>query len=132
MKGTKKTIEEIKRDLKKSSKAERNLTSKEIVLELAPTIHETMLAGAKLMDLYEIVKAKLPPETRLSPATFKKYWRVARTELGLTPIKRSGRKGPRRPSDDEPPRPLAAVRKNSASDASSVGYVDPDVFWPDD
>ena len=131
MKVTKKTMEEIKKDLKKSSKAERELTSKEIVLELAPTIHEAMLAGAKLMNLYEIVKAKLPPETRLSPATFKKYWRVARNELGLAPIRASGRKGPRRPSGGDGQKVLNAVLRNTAEHTPSANYVDPDEFWSD-
>lgn len=116
MKVTKKTLEEIKKDLKKSSQAERNLTSKEIVLELAPTIHESMCAGAKLMNLYEIVKAKLPAETRLSPATFKKYWRVARNELGLPPIKASGRKGPRKAPVDDPTKAYEALLKNIEDD----------------
>ncbi|WP_324753173.1 hypothetical protein [Roseovarius sp. Pro17] len=129
---TKKTLDDIRKELKRSGTEDREFTSKEIVLELAPVIHEQMLAGAKLMNLYAIVKAKLPPEARLSEATFKKYWRDAREELGLAPIKASGRKGPRRPAADGPEKNLEALLKTIADDTSSDGDVDPDVFWPDE
>ncbi len=86
---TKKTLDDIRKELKRSGTEDRVLTSKEIVFELAPTIHEQMCAGARLMTLYAIVKAKLPAEARLSEATFRKYWRDARDELGLAPIKAS-------------------------------------------
>lgn len=93
----KEILQEIKEDLKAALKPRRRMTAKQIMLELAPTIHEQMRAGVKLMDLYTIVKDKLPEEAMLSPATFRKYWRDARLEIGLAPIKASGPQSPRQP-----------------------------------
>ncbi|MDO9527261.1 MAG: hypothetical protein Q7J57_17270 [Gemmobacter sp.] len=74
------------------------MTTKEVMLALTPTIHERLRAGEKLVDLYAIVRAKLPQEVRLTQTSFKRYWQEARQEIGLAPIKASGRKGPRPPA----------------------------------
>ncbi|WP_168199323.1 hypothetical protein [Pseudorhodobacter turbinis] len=74
------------------------MTTKEVMVALAPTIHERLRAGEKLVDLYAIVRAKLPQEARLTQTSFKRYWQDARQEIGLAPIKTSGRKGPRPPA----------------------------------
>ena len=129
---TKETLDDIREELKRSGTEDRELTSKEIVYEIAPVIHERMLAGAKLMSLYAIVKARLPADARLSEATFKKYWRDAREELGLAPIKASGRKGPRQPAADDPQKTLEAVLKNTANATSSYGTTDANDLFPDD
>lgn len=129
---TDKDLNEIRKELKRSGKEDRELTSKEIVFELAPTIHEQMLAGAKLMKLYAIVKAKLPAEARLSEATFRKYWRDAREELGLAPIKASGRKGPRQPAAEDPEKAYETLLKDIDADTASSSDINPDVFWPDE
>jgi len=129
---TKKTLDDIRKELKRSGTEDLELTSREIVFDLAPAIHEQMRAGAKLMSLYAIVKAKLPAEARLSEATFKKYWRDAREELGLAPIKASGRKGPRQPAAENPEKNLQALLKDIANDTSFDGNIDANDLFPDD
>ncbi len=123
---TENTLDDIRRDLEKSGTEDRELTSKEIVLALAPDIHKQMRAGAKLMSLYEIVRAKLPAETKLSKSTFKKYWRIARDQLKLAPIKASGRKGPRKPVVEPQPNAKYEDRKTRAVDTSSDFRADPE------
>ncbi|WP_281969128.1 hypothetical protein [Roseovarius nanhaiticus] len=126
MEVTENTLDDIRKDLEKSGAGERELTSKEIVLALAPDIHKQMLAGAKLMSLYEIVRAKLPEETKLSKSTFKKYWRIARDELKLKPIKASGPKGPRKPVAKPQQNANHEDRKTRAVDTSSDFRTDPE------
>lgn len=95
-------LHEIKEDLEAARKPRRGMTAKQIMLELAPTIHEQMRAGVKLMDLYTIIKEKLPEEAMLSPTTFRKYWRDARLEIGLAPLKASGPQSPRQAAGGAP------------------------------
>ena len=123
---TKNTLDDIRKDLKRSGTEDLELTSREIVFDLAPDIHEQMRAGAKLMSLYAIVKAKLPAEAKLSEATFKKYWRDRAGRTGLAPIKASGRKGPRKTVAEPQPNAKHEDRKTRAVDTSSDFRTDPE------
>ncbi|MFX0546244.1 hypothetical protein ACEWPL_011920 [Roseovarius sp. S1116L3] len=129
---TKNTLDDIRKDLEKSVTGDRKMTSKKIEVALAPDIHKQMSAGVKLMTIYEIVRAKLPKEARLTESTFKKYWRNARDELRLEPIKASGRKGPREAAADDPQKTLEAVIRNTSAIKSSASTIAADDLFPDD
>lgn len=85
-------IDMIKEDLDKSRPKDRNPTTKQIIEGLAGKIHEQLKDGRRLDDIYEIIHARLPEDTRMSLSTFKRYWHEARDAAGLPKIKNSGRK----------------------------------------
>lgn len=85
-------IDMIKEDLDKSRPKDRSPTTKQIIEGLAGTIHERLKVGTRLDDIYEIIHARLPEDTRMSLSTFKRYWNEARDAAGLPKIKNSGRK----------------------------------------
>lgn len=85
-------IDMIKEDLDKSRPKDRNPTTKQIVEGLAEKIHEHLKDGRRLDEIYEIVHARLPEDTRMTRSTFKRYWHEARDSAGLPKIKDSGRK----------------------------------------
>lgn len=102
MASSKNILNDIKKDLARSRPKERNLTGKRIVEELAEDIHTQLKAGARLDDVYEIIRRKLPDETKLTLTTFKRYWREARDAAGLPRIKNSGRRKAAPPREEAP------------------------------
>lgn len=85
-------IELIKEDLDKSRPKDGNPTTKQIVEALAEKIHAQLKDGRRLDEVYKIIRARLPEDTRLTLTTFKRYWREARDSAGLSKIKNSGRR----------------------------------------
>jgi len=85
-------VEGIKKDLARVRPQDRPLTTKGIIDALAEDIHVQMKRGVRLDDVYVIIRARLPEETRLTLTTFKRYWRESRDHSGLSKIKKSGRK----------------------------------------
>ncbi len=85
-------IDMIKEDLDKSRPKDRSPTTKQIIEGLAEKIHEQLKDGRRLDEVYKIIRARLPEDTRLTLATFKRYWHEARDAAGLPKIKDSGRK----------------------------------------
>jgi uncharacterized short protein YbdD (DUF466 family) len=92
MNNSRSLIDDIKKDLARSKLKDRKMTSKNIIEELVEDIHTQLMAGSRLDDVYEIIKKKLPDEVKMSLSTFKRYWREARDDAGLSKIKNSGRK----------------------------------------
>lgn len=85
-------LDDIKKDLVKARLIERPPNTKQIIDELAADIHAQLKQGALLDEVYKIIRARLPSDTKLTLATFKKYWRESRDLAGLSKIKNSGRK----------------------------------------
>lgn len=89
---SKSVLDGIKKDLAKSQPKDRISTTRQIIEELVHDIYAQLKQGARLDDVYEIIRVKLPEEAKMTLATFKKYWREARDSAGLPKIKNSGRK----------------------------------------
>ncbi|MDT8853555.1 hypothetical protein RNZ50_00615 [Paracoccaceae bacterium Fryx2] len=92
MANPKNIVEEIRKDLAKARPADRPITTRGIIHALAEDIHSLLKDGARLDGVYEIIRARLPEETRLTLTTFKRYWRESRDVSGLSKIKNSGRR----------------------------------------
>ena len=92
MANLKNLLDDIKKDLAKAQPKSRPPTVKQILEGAAADIHAHLKQGARLDDVYLIIRARLPEDTKLSLNTFKKYWREARETAGLSKIKNSGRK----------------------------------------
>jgi hypothetical protein len=92
MANLKNIVEDIKKDLAKVRPQDRTITTKGIIDALVEDIHAQMKHGARLDDVYAIIRARLPEETRLTLTTFKRYWRESCTRLGLSKMKNSGKK----------------------------------------
>ena len=92
MSTTKSILAEIRKDLKKSSPPEPVVTSRQIVMELAPMIHDQLRKGMTLASIYPIISARLLDKSKLSATTFRRYWREAREETGLPKVRETIRK----------------------------------------
>ena len=84
---TKNILAEIRKDLKKASPPEPEVTSRQLVQDLAPMIHERLRKGMTLANIYPIIVARLPEKSKLSATTFRRYWREAREETGLPKVR---------------------------------------------
>lgn len=71
-----------------SAKPRRSLTAKAFVQGLAPVISEKIAQGYRLDDLWKEVSAQIPEGTKLTEATFRKYWQSAQKEVsgGHAPV----------------------------------------------
>lgn len=130
MANSKNIVEDIKKELARVRPKERPKTTKEIIGSLVEDIHAQMKWGARLDDVYTIIRARLPEETKLTLTTFKRYWREARDLHGLSKMKNSGKKKIR---DVKPTVPQdfshmvdASVPKVRSIETSSDFREDPD------
>lgn len=99
---SKSIVDDIRKALKETRPAERKKTSRIIIGELAKDIHSELQAGRRLDEVYQIIKGKMPDETKLTLNTFKKYWREAREEANLGKIKGSGQKTAKKLPEEKP------------------------------
>jgi len=95
-------VETIREDLAKSSPKVINPTARQIMEGLAVDIDAQVKKGMRLDDIYDIIRAGLPEDRKMTRSTFKRYWREARDAAGLPKIKNSGKK------KDPAPRPSNA------------------------
>lgn len=124
------SAEGLKRKLSKlPSVKSKRLTTKELIEQLTPVLHQKVLEGYQLQDLFEEVKVGLPEGAKLTFYTFRKYWQDARREQGLPPTKTWNRKGPTEEADRST-KP-AIIRRDESQPISSedkantsVGYRD--------
>jgi hypothetical protein len=83
MTNSKTILDEIKKDLAKARIATKPATAKHLVEELAGDIQKQLNAGASLTSVYEIIRARLPGEIKLTLGSFRKYWTQVRNSSGL-------------------------------------------------
>lgn len=134
MSNTKRMIDDIKKELAKARPKETRMTTKQIIEDLAEDINAQLKKGLRLDEVYEIIRQKLPDDTRMTLTTFKRYWREARDAAGLPKIRKSGRKNTSpSPARDpaqaaaKPDRaPLETPSPTGARDTSSDFREDPD------
>jgi uncharacterized short protein YbdD (DUF466 family) len=132
MNNSRSLIDDIKKDLARSKLKDRKMTSKNIIEELVEDIHTQLMAGSRLDDVYEIIKKKLPDEVKMSLSTFKRYWREARDDAGLSKIKNSGRKK-KEPSPSTPKNQnLDNLTKATSIDTKQLSQKDTSSDFRDD
>ncbi|TGD61570.1 hypothetical protein EYC08_18290 [Tabrizicola sp. WMC-M-20] len=85
-------VETIREVLAKSSPKVSNPTAKQIMEGLAVDIDAQVKKGMRLDDIYDIIRAGLPEDRKMTRSTFRRYWREARDAAGLPKIKNSGKK----------------------------------------
>lgn len=109
-------IEILREDLAKSSPKVSNPTAKQIMEGLAVDIDAQVKKNdMRLDDIYDIIRAGLPEDRKMTRSTFKRYWREARDAAGLPKIKNSGKK------KDPAPRPSSAPVAPAAEQTSIPG-----------
>ena len=89
---SKSLLHDIRKDLQKALPNDPVPSARQIVEELAPDIYDQVKQGARLKDVYRLIRAKLPERMQLTEATFLRYWREARDAADLPKIRNSGRK----------------------------------------
>lgn len=108
-------VESIREDLAKSKSKVSNPTVKQIMEELAADIDAQVKKGMRLDDIYDIIRAGLPEDRKMTRSTFMRYWREARDAAGLPKIKNSGRrKEPALRTNNSPAAPAAKQTAISA------------------
>lgn len=77
-------LKEVKTALKSMSKGSHGgITKAEFIASLIKDIHEKMLAGFKLEEIWEEVNKPLDEQDKITLNTFRTYVRKAREEAGM-------------------------------------------------
>jgi vancomycin resistance protein YoaR len=87
MANSKAILNEIKKDFAKARLKDRPAKAKQLIDELAEDIQKQLNGGATLAEVYEIIRARLPAEIKLTVGSFRKYWTDSRKSvrfLGIT------------------------------------------------
>jgi hypothetical protein len=83
MANSKAILDEIRKDLVKARVKDKPVKAKQLIEELAEDIQKQIDGGASLAQIYEIIRARLPDEIKLTLGSFRKYWTNSRNSSGL-------------------------------------------------
>lgn len=93
MTNSKTILDEIRKDLVKARTKDKPIKAKQLIEELADDIQKQLNGGASLAEVYQIIRARLPDEIKLTLGSFRKYWTESRNAAGLsgkrTPLKKN-------------------------------------------